>query len=389
MPEHFVYLFQHIRSGKEVIWNIIRANIFFTFQIINVLEIFRKTFRSCFQKILSYHREVFLKLRIFYDRNKLFDIIIDRLSHCFQDIDSAVSSAHTLEEFQKILSEKYGILIKESRGRFSYLHPERTKPITGRNLGTHYEKNYLLQAIENNVKCHDKEVVTPVPKAAMPAPEMYAAQNSSIPHETAFAILFIKSDLHLVTDLQNCVKAQQNAAYARKVKLSNLKEMAKTVAYVQEHGYDSLDALETSFSSVKEHTDTFRKNLKSTERDLREINEQLHYTGQYLANKAIYTKFCQSKNKGVFRKEHSAEIALYETARKFLKEKSGNIKLPSMKLLKEKKEELLKQKKSAQEQYQYYRDYQKELNTVRSNINSILGKEYPHQKTHTKEQTLT
>lgn len=194
--------------------------------------------------------------------------------------------------------EKYyldGILIKEIRGRFSYLHPERTEPITGRNLGTHYEKNYLLQAIENNVKCHDKEVVTPVPKATMPAPEMSTAQNIYTPHEAAFAILFIKSDLHLVTDLQNCVKAQQNAAYARKVKLSNLKEMAKTVAYVQEHGYDSLDALETSFLSVKDHTDTFRKNLKSTEKDLREINEQLHYTGQYLANKAIYTKFCQSK----------------------------------------------------------------------------------------------
>lgn len=300
-----------------------------------------------------------------------------------------IKSHHYILSFDPNDKDEHGILIKESRGRFSYLHPERTKPITGRNLGTHYEKNYLLQVIGNNVKCHDEEVVTPVPKAAIPAPEMYAAQNSSIPHETAFAILFIKSDLHLVTDLQNCVKAQQNAAYARKVKLSNLKEMAKTVAYVQEHGYDSLDALETSFSSVKEHTDTFRKNLKSTERDLREINEQLHYTGQYLANKAIYTKFCQSKNKGVFRKEHSAEIALYETARKFLKEKSGNIKLPSMKLLKEKKEELLKQKKSAQEQYQYYRDYQKELNTVRSNINSILGKEYPHQKTHTKEQTLT
>ncbi len=99
--------------------------------------------------------------------------------------------------------------------------------------------------------------------------------------------------------------------------------------------------------------------------------------------------FVRVKTRGLFRKEHSAEIALYETARKFLKEKSGNGKLPSMKLLKEKKEELLKQKKSAQEQYQYYRDYQKELNTVRSNINSILGKEYPHQKTHTKEQTLT
>ena len=54
------------------------------------------------------------------------------------------------------------------------------------------KKNYLLQVIGNNVKCHDEEVVTPVPKAAIPAPEMYAAQNSSIPHETAFAILFYK-----------------------------------------------------------------------------------------------------------------------------------------------------------------------------------------------------
>lgn len=252
-----------------------------------------------------------------------------------------------------------------------------------------YEKNYLLQTIENNMKCHDKEVVTPVPKAAMPAPEMSTTQNISFPQEAAFAILFIKSDLHLVTDLQNCVKAQQNAAYASKVKLSNMKEMSKTVAYVQEHGYDSLDALETSFSSVKEHTDTFRKNLKSTERDLREINEQLHYTGQYLANKAVYAKFCQSKDKGVFRKEHSAKIALYETARKFLKEKSGNGKLPSMKLLKEKKEELLEQKKIAQEQYQYYRDYQKELNTVYSNENAILGKRRSRQSHPKKEQSIT
>ena len=29
--------------------------------------------------------------------------------------------------------------------------------------------------------------------------------------------------------------------YAQKVKLSNLKQMAQTVAYIQEHGYDSLD----------------------------------------------------------------------------------------------------------------------------------------------------
>lgn len=51
--------------------------------------------------------------------------------------------------------------------------------------------------------------------------------------------IFIKSNLRLVIDLQTCIKAQQSEAYAQKVKLSNLKQMAQTVAYIQEHGYDS------------------------------------------------------------------------------------------------------------------------------------------------------
>lgn len=60
-----------------------------------------------------------------------------------------------------------------------------------------------------------------------------------------------------------------------------------------------------------------------------------------------------------------------------------------MKLLKEKKEELLKQKKTVQEQYQYYRGYQKELNTVYSNVNAILEKSRSRQSQLKKEQSIT
>ena len=42
-------------------------------------------------------------------------------------------------------------------------------------------------------------------------------------------------------------------------------------------------------------------------------------------------------------------------------------------LVKDEKEKLLVQKKEAQEKYYYYRDYQKELNTVCTNIHSVLG----------------
>jgi len=277
-------------------------------------------------------------------------------------IADAAHDAKSLEEFLNILSEKYGITVKESRGRFSYLHPKRNKPITGKQLGAAYEKEAVLQLIRENIS--------------------RPSENS------AEAVLFIKSDLRLVRDLQSCVKAQQSRAYAQKAKLSNLKEMAKTVAYIQKHGYDTRERLEESLSSAKAQTSASRKALKSVEEELKNINEQIHYTGQYFAKKAVYAEFCRSKDKGIFRKEHSAEIALYEAARKFLKEKSGGGKLPSMKVLKAKKEELLERKKSLQEKYHYCRDRQKELDTVRSNVEMILGRDSPPD-TKKKEQSIT
>lgn len=286
---------------------------------------------------------------------------------------SAVSSC-SREEFQKLLLEKYNITLKVSRGRFSYLHPERGKYITGRMLGTHYEEDYLLELFGKNSKSKEYRKETIASETFNAESEQPADQPSAPLQEAPVSILFIKSDLRLVTNLQDCVKAQQNAAYAtNKVKLSNLKEMAKTVAYIQERGYDTRDSLEDSFSEVKNLASSSRKVLKDTEDKLRILNEQIHYTGQYLANKSVYRQFCRAKHKGQFREEHPAEIALYESARKFLQGQSADGRLPSIKLLKAEKEQLLHKKKEAQKTYHYYRDYQKELNTVCSNVDKILG----------------
>ena len=152
--------------------------------------------------------------------------------------------------------------------------------------------------------------------------------------------------------------------------------MAKTLSYIQEHGYNTVEDAEGKLAEIKELASSSRKELKDIEGRLRQTNEQIHYTGQYLAHKFIYSQFLKSKNKGQFRQEHSSELALYEAAVKFLKEKSGDGKLPSMKLLKEEKEKLLIQKKEAQEKYNYYRDYQKEFDTVCTNIHSALGQQH-------------
>lgn len=293
-------------------------------------------------------------------------------------IDEAAASARSLEEFQKQLLDNYHISLKISRGRFSYLHPERGKYITGRNLGTRYEKEYLLSVWEKNSKCHQNLS----PESDTSDKQSAFANQNNLP-----AFVFIKSELQLVIDLQNCAKAQANSSYARKVRLSNLQQMAKTVAYIQEHGYDTEDDLKAAFDEAQTQTTEMRKTLRSTEKKLREVNEQIHYTGQYLANKSVYREFLNCKNKKKFRLEHQTEITLYETARKILKEHSEDGKLPSMKLLKAEKEKLAARKSSQYEAYRNLREYEKELHIVQTNIDTFLGKDRSRQTAQEREST--
>lgn len=75
------------------------------------------------------------------------------------------------------------------------------------------------------------------------------------------------------------------------MKLSNLQNMTKTLSYVQEHGYDTAEDAEDRLAEIK-------------------------------------------------------ELATYEAAIKFLKEKAGGGKLPALQTLKAEKEKLLVQKKN-------------------------------------------
>ena len=359
-------------------------------------------------------------------------------------IEDAARHARTAAEFEKILFEKYGVLLKENRGRFSYLHPDRSKFITDRSLGALYKMDSILKQIAENAEVPDSvrsqkqenacpaesrpfKQDNPVYETARPdaaeKPEQstdisrdcadiseygaernkktpdapgYAKRNArnstdafknisghdknKIPAYDSVSILYFHSELRLVTDLQGCIKAQQNQAYAQKIKIANLKRMAETLIYIEEHGYDTREILENRLAEAKAETGFSRKALKKTEERLKEVNEQIHYTGQYIANKAVYGQFLKAGNKGKFRQEHAAQITLYETAARFLKEKAASGtdspvpgKLPSLKLLKEEKTKLLQKKESEQAAYQRSRDRQKELGTVCANVDAILG----------------
>ena len=303
-------------------------------------------------------------------------------------IDDVASTAKSPEEFAKILDEKYHIIFKISRNRYSYLHPGRKKYITGRNLGTRYEEDFLLQAFKENAKSlSDKkmEIEEPqVPNTTKDLQTTLSPDSSDIP----VPFIFIKSNLRLVIDLQTCIKAQQSEAYAQKVKLSNLKQMAQTVAYIQEHGYDSLEDFHTALDQASDQASASRKSLKNTEQQLKDVNEQIHFTGQYLAYKSVYADYRKSRNKDKFYEEHRAELSLYDTALRTLKEKSGGNKLPSMKALYAEKDRLTELRDTQRADFSNRRDYERELRTVSTNIDMILGKSHEQEQQIEKEQNL-
>ena len=303
-------------------------------------------------------------------------------------IDDVASTAKSPEEFAKILDEKYHIIFKISRNRYSYLHPGRKKYITGRNLGTRYEEDFLLQAFKENAKSlSDKKMEIEEPQVPNTTKDL---QTTLSPDSSAIPVpfIFIKSNLRLVIDLQTCIKAQQSEAYAQKVKLSNLKQMAQTVAYIQEHGYDSLEDFHTALDQASDQASASRKSLKNTEQQLKDVNEQIHFTGQYFAYKSVYADYRKSRNKDKFYEEHRAELSLYDTALRTLKEKSGGNKLPSMKALYAEKDRLTELRDTQREDFSNRRDYERELRTVSTNIDMILGKSHEQEQQIEKEQNL-
>ena len=303
-------------------------------------------------------------------------------------IDDAASTAKSPEEFAQILDKKYHIIFKISRNRYSYLHPGKKKYITGRNLGTRYEEDFLLQTFKENAKSlSDRKMKTEEPQVPNTVKDLQTALSpdaSDIP----VPFIFIKSDLRLVIDLQTCIKAQQSEAYAQKVKLSNLKQMAQTVAYIQEHGYNSLEDFHTALDQASDQTSAARKSLKDTEQQLKDVNEQIHFTGQYLAYKDLYAQYRKSHNRNKFYEEHKAELSLYETALRVLKEKSNGQKLPSMKSLYQEKDRLTELREVQRADFYNHRDQERELRTVDANIDMILGKKPERGQEIEKDQDL-
>lgn len=288
-------------------------------------------------------------------------------------IDVCSQLSGSFDEFQSLLLDKYNISVIEKRGSYRYLHPDRDRRISSESLGANYGKVYLEQQFQN----HSVSKVRP--HKSSHKTENVANLDY---HADPFMIFYVKSELRLVTDLQTNVKAMQNQAYARKVKISNLQQMADTLIYIQNHGYDTREDLKNQETDIRLKMEEAQKHLSDLSSKMKDLNAQIHYTGQYFASKPIYAEFLKSKNKKKFRQDHLSEIKSYEEARDWLKAFYPDGKMLSMKILKSQKVELQKFIDTQKSVVKQFRDYHKELEIASANVDAILERKEPSICTH-------
>ena len=343
----------------------------------------------------------------------------------------AAGHASSIEEFKKILKEKYGIEVKDRRGRFSYLHPERKKYITGRALGADFEKEYLTLLIEehlNEKNLTEKEGYPEtardpkgIPTAGRTKTEtgseerygqageqadvtagedekirnsasgisgetmagLYCTGHRDLEtdydpsydyHTDPVAILFVRTKLRLVVDLQTNIKAQMSDAYAEKVKISNLQEMARTVLFLQEQGIGSREELQHMQNEAADKYAEIENSIQEVDDQIRKVNEQIHFAGQYYAARSAHSDFMRSWNKGLYHSRHREELDRYDEAVTFFRDNAdGNI--PLIKDLKACLDDLFEMKERQKEMRYQLRLSEKTWKTASANVDAILGTE--------------
>ena len=178
----------------------------------------------------------------------------------------------------------------------------------------------------------------------------------------------------LLIDIQEKLAQGKGAGYANWAKKFNLKQMAQTVAYLQDHGlmdYAELTA-KTDAASARYHEISDR--ITAAETRMAEIAVLRTQIINYVKTRDTYVAYRKAGYSKKFKAEHEADILLHQAAKKHF-DSLGLKKLPTVKALNVEYAALLAEKKAAYGDYRQAREEMRELLTAKANIDRILGKE--------------
>lgn len=193
----------------------------------------------------------------------------------------------------------------------------------------------------------------------------------------------------LIIDIENAMKERQRnpEAYKRWATLQNLKTMAYTVNYLTEHNLLDYDRLSEKTEAIRENYNGTRSRIKEIEKRLKTIEEDIHNIDNYRKIKPIADKLETVIFKDRYRKEHESDLIIFTAAEKYLKKRFNGGKAPLIKELRVEQKALQAEKDKLYESYHSDKSELSELQTMKKNIDMILGRDTSREQERSKKRS--
>ena len=273
-------------------------------------------------------------------KQKKFETVKDTLR---KQISSVLYRATSFEDFSDRLLQQYGIAVKESRGRLSYLPSGRTKFIRAKHLGDKFDKAAVLATLQANAERK--------PKAQ-----------------------FKQDTIGKLIDIQAKLAAGKSTGYERWAKKYNLKAMAQTLILLQEKDLLNEDALNQRIAELETKYHDALAVVKDLEGRMKFSKELRYHIAAYTSTKNVAQQLKTAKRPAAFEEQHRAELTAYRAAAAYFK--ANNLtKLPSPKKLEAEYAQLASEKAKFYEQYKEAKEELLKLKTAKQNVASFFREE--------------
>ena len=260
-----------------------------------------------------------------------------------RQISEVLNVATSFEDFSDRLLQQYGITVKESRGRLSYLPSGRTKFIRAKHLGDKFDKAAVLATLQANAERKPK-------------------------------VQFKQDTIGKLIDIQSRMTEGKGIGYKRWLTKHNLKVMAQTVKLLQEKGLTDEDALNQRIAELETKYHDALAVVKDLEGRMKFNKELRYHVAAYASTKSVAQQLKTAKRPAVFEEQHHAELTAHRAAVAYLKA-NDLTKLPSPKKLEAEYAQLASEKAKFYEQYKEAKEELLKLKTAKQNVASFFREE--------------
>ena len=265
----------------------------------------------------------------------------DRLCSVIDTI--LVETPKDYEDFLQKL-EQQGYEVK--RGKYTSIKGKRQKRfIRFKTLGAGYSEDEL--------------------KAVIAGEAEHRPRQKQPPKEKPF---------NLLVDVQAKLAEGKSGGYTRWAKKYNLKEMSKTLIFLQEKKISSIEEMQERVDAATARYHKLGDSIKAAETRMAEIAVLKAHIVNYAKTRPVYDAYRKAGYSKRFLESHRAEITLHKAAKAAFNEADLK-KLPKVKELDAEYSKLLTDKKAAYPDYRKAKDAMQELLRAQRNVELFFAED--------------